>query len=518
MKPPLHVQEINQAREWYNPLRGLDIGRVVRLLEDAERGRYDELQKLNRMTEKRHPTLKALKERRLGALQKLDWDVKIRSELPAGITQAQAEQQQEYLRNAYENIENLPAAVKALALATFRGYAHLEKRFEDDDPSLPIIRLNPVPQWHWLKHPDTFDWRYDATARYDINRSVPIERQNFIIREVDDPLCEIALLCFIRRNFAKKDWTGFLADYGIPSIFATLGENTPIDKVAEWLTLVKQVTSNSRGALPPGSTITPFELGNLEGIQFQNFISAEDADLVLAGTGGLLTMLTANTGMGDKGQADNHEATFTAIALAEAADVNSIFQSQFDKLLLAQEFPSQPAVAYFELAAEDEEDVTALADTVQKLHNAGLEADEDQISEKTGIKLTRAAPAAPALPGDPNAPVKNQPADQALKNRITAEGRKARFLAHSEADISAADQETLKPIINRVAALGAITDDAEFERSYRKFLGDLPALEAQCLGDEATAELEGAFNEIIGTAMVDGAVTAAKARKAPKNA
>lgn len=520
MKGALHLQEINRARDYYNALRGLDIGRVVRLLDDAERGKYDELQKLNRMAEKRHPTLKGLKSRRLSALKKLTWDVKVPDTLPAGITAAQAETQRVRLRSDYDQIGNLPQVFEFLALPSFRGFSHLEKRYPDDDRSAPCNELRPVPQWHWLRDPQTWEWKYDATARYAVQSAVPIDPADFIIREVDDPLCEIALLCFIRRGLAKKDWTSFMEDYALPSVFAMLGENTPLDKVKEWLEIMKQVTSNSRGALPPGSTIETLEAGQLDGVQFQSFIKAEDEDLVLAGTGGLLSMLTANTGLGGDKQGDNHEGAFDAIAQAEAMEITAIMQRQFDRPLLQREFPSQPVVAYFELAALDQEDVDALAERTVKFSQAGFEADADQLSEKSGMKLTRKAPAlslpngapVPPAPGDPAA---LSQAEVALKNRAVAAaaGREARFLANSQAALTGAEIAALKPVLERAAALAEIADDAAFEAAYREFQADLPALEAQCLGDQASAALETAFEEVIGTALVGGALEAAKARK-----
>lgn len=525
MNPPLHVQEINRARDYYNPLRGLDIPRVVHLFEQAERGRFDEIQKLNRAAEKRHPTLLALKTRRLGALKKLDWDVKVPDTLPAGVTAQQAEAQRVYLRSVYEGIENLPQAVEFLAKATFRGFAHLEKRYLDDKPGNPLVRLNPVPQWHWLRDPQEWDWRYDALARYAKASAVPIDPADFIIREVEDPLCEIALLCFIRRVLAKRNWTAFQQDYAIPSIFAMLGENTPLDKVAEWLELVKKVTNNSRGALPPGSSVETLEAGKLDGVQFQNFIDAEDRDLVLAGTGGLLTMLTAPTGL-NSDQGGQHGEAFDTIAEAEAAEITALFQAQLDKPELEANFPGQRIVAYFELAAEKAEDVAALADTVAKFAAAGLEADADEVSEKANLTLTRKVP--PALPvADPNAaaPVN----DPALKNRrVTpavmpagvaaglAAGREARFLANSERLLREGDLAALKPLLERAAALDGITDPEAWAKAFAQLQADLPALQAQCLGDAPTSQLEDAFDATYGAAMASG--FAAGAEKRPKKA
>ncbi len=531
MKPPLHIREINRARDWHNPLRGLNVQRVVSLLEEGERGKYDDLQKLNRMAEKRHPTLRALKWRRLSALKKLDWNVKLPDTLPRGITAAQAEAQRVFLRQRYELIENLPQAIEHLALATFRGFSHLEKRHLDDDASLPIVRLQPVPQPHWVRDGQDFDvWKYDADARGNETSAVAIDRAQFIIREVDDPLCEIALLCFVRRGLAKRNWSTFQEDYALTTLIATLGENTPLDKVKEWLDLIKGVTGNSRMVLPPGAEVKGLDLGNLDGVQFDNFIKAEDADLVLAGTGGLLTMLTANTGLGGDSQGDNHEAAFDALAIAEAAEVSALLQAQHDKPLLNQEFPSQPAVAYFELAAQDREDLDALAERLAKLKTAGFTAKADEVSEKFAITLeANAAPAAldPAAPGgDPAAvePLKNRiPGSPPLPAAIAA-GNERRFLSNAEQQLAAADLAVLAPVVALVrpiraelARLADLTDDAAFtaglealQPALRRFQAALPALEEAVL--KGRPDLDDAFSDIIATAFRSGLEEAAAAR------
>lgn len=511
----LYQKERNRAREYYNPLRGLDISRLVRLLEASERGRNADLQRLYRMMEKRYYVLLTLKSRRLGAIKKLNWSIKVPDELPKGFTEAQAEAQADLLRSAYEQIVNLPQAVEHLALATFRGYAHLEKHYVDDKPSLGICRLQPVPQEHFFRDQQTWAWRYDPEARDQDSGSTPIEDGDFILREVADPINEIAVLCGLRANMSKKDWDAFCEDYGLPSVFFSLSENTPTEKVKEWLAIAEQVTGNSRGALPPGGTVTPIDLAS-DGIQFEKHMLWQEREVVLAGTGGLLTMIAASgTGTLAGGA---HQEAFDLLAIAEAMEVSAILQEQFDQPLLAQEFPGQPVLAYFELAAEDTEDLDKLADRLAKLKNAGFDADEAEVSEKFGLKLKRSA--TPVAFGAPDA---NQPPDAngakpPFANRATAEaqanaGSEARYLAGAQNLLRSAELIALQPLIERTAALAAvIDDDAAFEAGYRKLMADLPALEAQCLGDKASAPLEKAFDEILGGAMAGAISNAAETR------
>jgi hypothetical protein len=325
-KLPLHLAERNRARDYYNPLRGLDMPRVIRLLEAGERGEHADLQWLYRTVEKRDATLRGLKMRRTSALKKLDWDIKVPDELPPGATPALAEAQAASLRVLYDGIDNLPEVFEFLALASFRGFSHLEKRWRDNNPALPLERLMPVPQWHWVRHPQTWAWIYDPKAQGDWSGGVPVNPDDFIIRELDDPINEIALICFLRKNMSQKDWDSFVEDFGIPSIFAMLGEGTPADKVKEWLEMIEKVTGNSRGALPPGAKVQTIAHGNQGETPFKQHKDEQREELVLAGTGGLLSMLTAPTGL-NSDQAGVHEAAFDAIALAESAHISSLLQA-----------------------------------------------------------------------------------------------------------------------------------------------------------------------------------------------
>jgi phage gp29-like protein len=506
---PLHIQARNRARDYYNPLRRLDMPRLIRLLEEGERGMHGDVQWLYRMIEKRDATVRALKMRRTSALKKLDWDIKLPAKLPRGITKAQAEAQVTYLRETYERIENLPDVFEFLALASFRGFSHLEKRHQDDKPSLPIIRLEPVPQWHWVRDPDTWAWKYDASAESNWAMAVPIEPANFIIRELDDPINEIAAIAFLRKNMSQKDWDSFVEDFGIPSIFALLGVNTPPDKVKEWLAIMEKVTGNSRGALPPGSDVKTIAHGSQGETPFKSHKDEQREEVVLAGTGGLLSMLSAPTGLGSD-QAKVHEAAFDAIAQAEAMGISALLQTQFDKPLLSVEFPSQPSVAYFELAAQDQDDLDALAERLVKLAQAGLEADENEISEKMGLKLIKkaAAPAPdyglgrtdPALKPKPFANRETPPEDPALQ---------AEFEASAKADLAAATLKDQAALIQRLAALDAAATDAEWLDLARQLDADWPGLLDQWAKTTNKAEV---LAQVFGTSLVDGAVQGARSR------
>ena len=91
LKPGELVRQSDRWRAAYNPLRELVMTRVVNLLEAGERGDFADLQWLYRTVEKRYAVLRGLILRRRSALLKLDWDIKVVSELPKGATATQAD-------------------------------------------------------------------------------------------------------------------------------------------------------------------------------------------------------------------------------------------------------------------------------------------------------------------------------------------------------------------------------------------------------------------------------------------
>jgi hypothetical protein len=355
----LHLKMVNAYRDQFNPLRGLTIRRAIQYLEDGERGAYADVQWLYRKIEKRDPTLKGLIERYEGGLLKLEWEICTVDEddLPKGCTPEMAEKQAEALRAAYDRIDNLQQALQFLILADFRGYSHLEKHRDDGG----VFHLEPVDQWYWVRDGINGAWQYNQKAAPGTTRGLEIDPErllrDFIIREVSRPVNEIALLNYVFKNLCKKDWAAFVESFGVPWLFLVGPPNVPKDKEADYQSTAQQIIGNSRGYLPNGSDVKSGSEGS-RGVnphkQFKDDLSEE---VVLAGTGGKLTML-AESGSGTLAGAA-HQDAWEELLAGKARLLTEIFQCQFDKKeILEKQFPGQPVLAYFKLSPEgqDEED------------------------------------------------------------------------------------------------------------------------------------------------------------------
>lgn len=425
-RPGQIVTAANRWRENYNPLRGLTMRRAVELLELGQRGDTAYLQWTFRLIERRHPTLSALVKRCLAPLVNFDWTIKIKKDLPPGATQAMAEAQQGTLEDAYGAIDNLKAAIKHLAAADFKGYAHLQKHYAPDGD---VMHLECLNQWCVCRDGLAGNWFWNADSRSTTQPLVFLGKdfciggdalplEDFIIREVEMPIDEIALINYVRASLCEKDADAFIEIYGIPGGVVVMPPNVPPGKEAEYEQAAKNVAEGGSGAIPNGSDYKPND--GPRGVDpFSPRLQHLDEQLIMAGTGGLLTML-AQSGSGTLA-GNAHADTFQAIAESIALEITECFQRQFDAGILEKYHGDEPALVYFELAAKDETDVAALVKDVVALYAAGVEPDVEWLKEKTGYELIKAAPddgqtleEADALKED-NAEL--GPKDQPLANR-----------------------------------------------------------------------------------------------------
>jgi phage gp29-like protein len=493
------VRASNRWRDNYNPLRGLVIGKVIAILEAAERGDFAELQLTMRKIEKRYPVLKGLKSRRLAALEKLDWDIKVPNELPQGATAAQAEAQRKYLRSRYELVGNLTDAIGFLVSAEFRGYAILQKhRIADGSANDGAVgELHWLPQEVFSRNGTFGDFYYNQNSMFGIgldtcaavlgeqNRigSEVLPRDGFVIRENQDPLYEIALIAFVNWAMGRKDWAAFTEIFGLPNGVAIMPANIPPGKEDDYRIAAERVADGISGALPNGSDIK-FPTASVRGeAPFKSFCDAQDSDVVLAGTGGRLSMLTAEKGgMGD-GPAKQHGDAFDDIAQADARRINSILQQDFDKIELAAEFPGAPALAYFELSAIEEEDASDVADRVQKLEAVGLETDPAEVGEKLGLKLVRGEK--PKLQTEDIIPP-GPPQPKLITNRRSIHNRAD--LTPDTSPLAQTLHETILPILKRLEAIAAVDDAGIQQHMVEKLLKDFPQISDAIQSDDSLAK------------------------------
>ena len=342
----LYTGKDNGWREYANPLRGITLESVVAKIEQGERGSFADLQWFYQAMERSDAVIATVIQRRRAALLSCSWDVK-EEMFPSdpGLAREQAA----FLRDRYDAIDNLKEAVAFLSTAAFRGFAHVEKHYGKGGE---VIRLEPVEQWFWCRDGMFGDWTYNRGARSGIDTGEKVKDVNFVVVEAPMALDRILSVLYFQRNVGMRDWSSFLDVYGIPSLMIIGPPDATEEKEALYYEVAKAIGKDGRGYLPNGSDVKYVDGGGGGKPPFRDHLDYVDRQIVLVGTGGLLTMLTESGSGTLAGGA--HQQAFDQVAKADAVMVSEAMQRDFDKLVLDEAFPGWPVEAGFRLMTPGE--------------------------------------------------------------------------------------------------------------------------------------------------------------------
>jgi hypothetical protein len=260
----------------------------------------------------------------------------------------------------------------------------LERHFDAEGRT---VRLEPVPQWFWARNGASSPWQYNASARpgLPVAGDPVLDPARFLYREVDAPIDEVAAIAHVRQSLSQKDWDGFVETYGLPPLFLELPEDIPAERELEYQAQAEAIIGDARGTMPHGTRVHTVDAGSRGQNPFAEHLRYQDELIVLAATGGKLTVL-AEAGSGTlAGSA--HQRAFDDLSAASAAEVSEIFRDQFDAPLLERFFPGEPKLAYFRLAAEGSLDPAEVIAQALALAKAGYEIEAGELSERTGYRL-----------------------------------------------------------------------------------------------------------------------------------
>ena len=396
------LKAMNRWRDANNPLRGLTMPRAVALMEQAQRGIMSDLQWLYAAEtgiEATDPDLMVIIERTLSGVADCEWEIALIPEDSLGFDEVLAKEQAAFLRESYAQCENLDDALEHLVMARFRGFSHLQPWLSAD---WSIDRLEPLPQYNMVRNGTRPEWAWNPLANQTGYSSMPDEQRltpdDYILGIAKRPVNRIALIKYVRSTTSEKDWDGYVEIYGIPGVFIIMPEKVPEGKEEEYADTAEEAAEAGSGALPHGSDVKT--LSEARGSQpFQMRLEWLQKQLVLAGTGGLLTMLTESGSGTLAGGA--HQTAWDQIVRRVARSVAKPLHQQYDRRALAARFPGRPAQAYFNLRARQEKDVGKVVENITKLAAAGYVVSDDQATKETGYTVVYRAPQQPAVPGMP---------------------------------------------------------------------------------------------------------------------
>ena len=119
-------------------------------------------------------------------------------------------------------------------------------------------------------------------------------------------------------------------------------------------------------------------------------------------TGGTLTSL-AESGTGTLAGEAQMEV-FRTLAKAEAVKISEVISKQFVNRWLERLYPGKPRLVYWSMDAEDEKAKSANVDKITKMAAVGYRAEDEEVSEMTGMRVTYREPVLQSM-GTPGLPL-----------------------------------------------------------------------------------------------------------------
>jgi phage gp29-like protein len=388
------IRAASSWREQYNPMRNLNMPNAVRMLEAGATGMYADLQWTYAAPdlgiEAADPDLSIIIERTIAGLSECNWQIKTISDETRGFDTGLAQEQEEALREFYENCKNLKQAWEHLTFARFRGFAHLNPWHRADGT---LERLEPLPQYAMVRESGTNNWAFNPDCRQtsyaSIHANNRLDKSEYVMMQCPRSVNRIGLAKTIRANTDEKDWDAFVETYGLPGVYVIMPQNIEGDDQEYWINSAEDAAGGGNGVLPYGSDIKT--LSDARGMQpFLPRLKWLQEQLVLVGTGGLLNGL-AVSGSGTLA-GSVHAQAFREIVRRQATMISECMQGSLDIPYLNMRFPDRPVLAYFDIEAAKERDTTGVVQNVSSLATAGYFVDPKQVEEDTGYKIIRFEP------------------------------------------------------------------------------------------------------------------------------
>lgn len=384
----------------WNPLRFLTIADIQNIMDLATRGSIARLQYLYSLVEQSNLTLGMCIEKREAA--RGDWLIKRRENIRNSrgqevIDDNLAEEQTAVLQDVFDHIEStgtLTLAIAHLQKAVFRGLAIVQPVWKNNGKVNVVDHLVCLDNWNFCYDPKPnefgqyqFYWNPKAQDVIDFKRTLKaIPSDEIIVYKSQRAIDSYGLEAYLASQCGEDSYGQLIARRGLPASYIIAPENLPPEKMETWRKAAEKAARGGSGAFPYGTQIITSNIVPQNADAIQKYLEWQERKIVLASTGGLLTSLTAATGMGSN-VAEVQEKVFKQIVRKDASNIAQLLDTSISKPILNAMFPGKPHLAYFDIGYEEELNPTNVLQNVKLAKDAGLTIDISQIEELTGYRF-----------------------------------------------------------------------------------------------------------------------------------
>jgi len=489
-----------------SPIRGMTPAKLVNVLDAYERGFLREAALLVQKILARDDQAKPCDSKRRRAVTGLEWEI-----LPLDDSPEAAEDKQA-LEACYNNLtavdalnQNKRGGIRALFRLMMSAvpleYAPFEIVWQPDAPGGLTAEFRHLPLQFFENTTGSLRYLASDSVLYGADLDEFFGEGGWMVCAGEGMIEALAIAWMFKTPNGLKAWVNFSEKFGIPGLH---GKTAATKGSAEWEAMKDALTGFGEDLAiltNESGSITPIEIKNSGASPHRDLVDRMDRAISRLFFGGdLATMSKEGSAVGSNAQAPDAEY----LVRDDAAMITDTLQYFVDRRVI--EYLRGPGVApkaFFKLLPPAELNVERELKTDEFLIARGVEVAKSDLRSRYG----RSEPEA----GEPlaSAPVAAPPLFPAA-NEAAASLTRAAFRSNARADIVAAKRDAFAPLATRLAEIIGIADPTAQDAALLKFRHDLPRFAREHLITEPEIE---AWVRANGTAMIDGAATAAAARK-----
>jgi phage gp29-like protein len=328
-----------------------------------------------------------------------------------------------------------------------------------------------------------------------------------------DPLMKATSIAYVYKHLPLKFWVGYAEKFGYPGVLAKT--NAARDS-KEWQEAEAAVASfmNDWGAVVNLETILELvetKGGGASGLPFPALVEYIDRQIAALWRGAdLSTISQGNQGVGASLQGEETNL----LQEDDAGLITETFWDQIDRLVLQFVLGVTEPLAYVKILPPKKQAVDQDIKIDEFLLKWGVEMSIDDALERYGRGSAEAGDAILQLanPIDPNAPDQTgRPASarrtEELDNSLWARARRFFGLANQvspEERLRTAKREILRPVMDRLQAIGAMTDRDEQRGALTSLLAEMPRIKARLENEAGDSEVAAILAQEMKDALVKG--------------
>lgn len=357
---------LEAKRNYYNPIAGFDLQKLVRILEQYDQGYLGEAAVLWQQIEERDDQICPVAMKRKSAVAGRPWDIVTIADLPDGMQEA-AEAHKAALKFFYDHVrtshvftqnqsQGFGGLVRQMMDAVGKGFAVHEIAWQPTPQGL-TARFRFVP----LQFFENRTGRLRFLASQFGQDGVDMPGDQWLVTAADKVLMKSSSIAFAFKRFGMHDWNIYNGRHGMPGIH---GQTKAAPNSPEWTEMETAIGNFGKEyaiLTDDQTTINKLDMAASGQIPFPQLIDRMDRAIAVIWRGSDLSTLSQGQGLGASVQSEesdgilNDDVQFIAETLNEHIDrqvIRMMFGDGVEPLAYLQIKPKQQQNIQQDLAVD----------------------------------------------------------------------------------------------------------------------------------------------------------------------